>query len=169
MSSTRILTALVTAVLMMASACSAQSDEPDPLREAAPNGTAQGSATVQSDALVAALSEGEIDHDKYLAGYRRFSDCMRSEGYPLTMESENNLVMSYSVAVGPAEIECYESEFKPLDVAWQVHQEDTSETAEVMRRCLTRLGVTPRSTLASMNQQLIDEEIGLEECLESDG
>jgi hypothetical protein len=131
-----------------------------------------GSVSVESDALRAALAGGDIDYDKYIEGYRRFSTCMRAAGFPLTMESENNLVMDFAV-VGEAvfdgtEAECYEREFAPLDIAWQLHQEDTSESAEILRQCLIKRGIVPEATVAAMTEQMSEEGIPLEDCLAKD-
>lgn len=167
----RGLTAAVAFLPVCLAGCSPTPDDGDPLSRTEPLGgtSLPSQESHQSEALIAALARGEIDHDTYLAGYRRFSDCMRTAGFPLISESENNLVMTYSTVVGPAETECYSSEFEPLDVAWQIHQEDASDTAEIMRLCLTNRGIAPEPTLAAMNQQLIDEEIPFEDCLEPRG
>lgn len=121
----------------------------------------------QSGALLAALAH-DITYDAYLAGYRRFSACMRAAGHALVGESETNQVMQYSVALSAAADEelCMVSEFEPLDVAWQIHQEDTSYSAEVLRRCLAAhsIEVDPSATLVEMDRQLRSAQVPHEDC-----
>lgn len=125
------------------------------------------SSIPESDALLAALSD-DITYDAYLAGYRRFSACMRAAGHALVGESETNQVMQYSVALSAAADEelCMVSEFEPLDVAWQIHQEDTSYSAEVLRRCLAAhsIEVDPSATLVEMDRQLRSAQVPHEDC-----
>lgn len=152
-------------IVALVTACSSSSppdSSPAATRESLQLG---GTEHLHSEALAAAVAEGEINHDTYLAGYRRFAACMRDAGTPLVMESEVNLVMTYSVVPGAAEEKCYASEFEPLDIAWQIHQENTSASAETIRNCLNRNGVAPEPTLSQMTQQLVDEGIPLEDCM----
>jgi len=140
---------------------SAHDSEPD---DAVPENTAQPSA-----ALAESLADQEVSYDDYLAGFERFSSCMESEGYPLLIGDEVNMVVDYSVVeaavVNGIEEYCYGREFEPLDVSWQIQREDTSEGAEMIRVCLRENGIDPAQTMAELTQQLESAGIATETCL----
>lgn len=55
-------------------------------------------------------------------------------------------VIPDAAEVNGTDTQCYDAEFSDVDSMWQVANEDTSETATILRECLVKAGLTPRST-----------------------
>lgn len=112
---------------------------------------------------------GQIDYDTYLAGFQRYSSCLAAEGHGLVVRDAGGLIVDYGVpgaAVSSGADEyCYTREFAPLDSAWQLANEDSSEWAELLRACLQERGVVPGPSLAEMEDQRERAGVGPEECL----
>ena len=51
---------------------------------------------------------------------------------------------------------------------WQISQEDTGSTADIVSACLIENNIEPAGTLDEMLEQLDEAEIGLDECLALD-
>ena len=78
---------------------------------------------VRSSEQTAALSDGVVTREEYLAGFQRFADCMADAGYPVEMidtsgENVDYRLSNVSVGTGTDE-DCYVPEFETLDIAWQ--------------------------------------------------
>lgn len=125
----------------------------------------------QSAELEAALQNGDVGYDAYLAGFQRYSACLAAAGHTILMRGEESgqPLLQYSIpgsAVDSgADEECYHREFEPLDTAWQIANEDSSLWAETARECLRARGYEPAETLAEMNDQLAAAGIEHLECL----
>jgi hypothetical protein len=118
----------------------------------------------------AALIDGEVSREEYEAGFQRFQSCMDGIGYPLAGVSEVNGVFDYSypsVADHNGALECYSSEFKLIDRAWQTKPEimEQSESSRIIRACLIDHGVKPESTHIQRYEQFLELGIDPSECL----
>ncbi len=113
--------------------------------------------------------ESEVDYDSYLAGFQRYASCLEAEGHRPIVHDADPPMIDYSVpesAVSSGVDErCYIREFAPLDAAWQIANEDGSEWADMLRRCLAESGVNPADTLAGMEEQRAAAGISPERCL----
>lgn len=123
----------------------------------------------RSAELDAALARGAVDHDAYLAGFQRYSACLEAYGFALAHVGEDGPLLDYSIPADAvdsgADDECYLREFEPLDTAWQVANEDTSNWAQTARECLRERGIEPAATLAEMTEQLADAGVDHVECV----
>jgi hypothetical protein len=75
----------------------------------------------------AALADGEVTRDEYRAGFERYRTCLEGEGYSLVGVDTSNTIFNFGVP-GPAvdsgvDAQCYEAEFRELDMAWQISNE----------------------------------------------
>ena len=115
------------------------------------------------------LADGVVSRDEYIAAYSRYIGCMGAAGYDLSAASQTSTVFSYAV---PAEAvtdgsdeRCYLSQFQGVDAAWQVANEDTSESADVLRACLVANGLPPKPTMAQLLADLEAAGIDLATCV----
>lgn len=87
----------------------------------------------------AALADGHVTHDEYVAAFNRYSGCLTADGYPLGAVPTDTPYISYAVIGGAvdsgADASCYAAEFKGVDEAWQLHAND------VIDSCLTAHGI----------------------------
>lgn len=116
-------------------------------------------STAQADAL----SDEKVTYEEYREGFKRYSECIEAGGYSLIGVEEVNQIFSYAVldiaVFDGVESDCYVREFEYLDIYWQVANQDSSETADVIRECLSSNGHDPKIALDDMLTQL--EEAGL--------
>ncbi len=108
----------------------------------------------RSAAQLAALADGVVTHDEYIAGYNRFAGCLTAEGYPMEPTDPAYLetygaVVSEAVDSG-ADERCYRSEFDQIDSDWQIHVD------AVLDSCLAANGVvvTPDWNVADKQEHL---------------
>lgn len=159
-------------VLLMTAACSRGSLPADGVPTT--NGASSGPATIaESAALRAALADGKVTFDEYQAGFARYTACMEGAGYSLDNVHEQNMVMVYAVPAAAVtsgvDERCYRAEFGPLDSNWQVQRQDSSGSADIMRQCLRKRGITPADTVAGMTTQMTDAGISPQDCLVAAG
>ena len=150
--------AVLAALVLLGSACApAEDGAADSGRPAASSPT---SSPDQSDALRAAVARGGVEHDDYIQGFQRYSSCLRDSGHEIVMLGEKGPLLDYAIpesAVTSGDDErCYLREFEPVDTAWQLLNEETSEWAETLRGCLRDRGVEPTGSVTDMEQQLVD-------------
>jgi hypothetical protein len=111
-----------------------------------------------SAAQTSALADGAVTREEYVMAYERFSACLSEAGFPLAFVDLNQTVIQYSTTQAAetdgASPRCYVREFQQIDIAWQIANEDTSETARVLGECLLEQGITPGSTMAEKLAQL---------------
>jgi len=155
------LTALAVAVCVSLSGCGASA--PPPASGAPQN--------AMSSAQKSSLKDGQISHDEYEAGYRRYVACLSKKGYSVINNGEKNDVIDYAVPSAAvdsgADDFCYQREFEQIDNQWQVAHQDTSDTAVLARSCLQAHGVTPKDKLNDMLAQLKAIGITIDQCLAS--
>ena len=75
------------------------------------------------------ISDGVVTRAEYVAAYNRYIGCMAAGGYDVggITQSDDAVLLSYVVpdaAVNDGTDEfCYETEFKQVDIGWQISQE----------------------------------------------
>lgn len=145
-------------ILILAMAgCAAPAAPSDPVR-------VEGISSEQQ----AALADGEVSEDEYQEGFRRFQACMSDAGYELLVPEQQGIIIEYSIPQAGvdsgADAECYDREYRELDMMWQLAHQDSSPTAEVLRDCLVAHGIPPEDTVNEMVDQLEDAGIEQSEC-----
>lgn len=104
-----------------------------------------------------------VTESEYRAAFAEFVDCMDAEGFGVIINDDSGTVIDYAIpgeaVQSGAEETCY-TPFMPIDAAWQVANEDTSETALLIRECLEGLGYESDGT--SAGDWRIIQENGLE-------
>jgi hypothetical protein len=122
----------------------------------------------QSPAQRAAVADGKVTRDEYLAGYNRYSGCMSALGHPIGTVPESAVEISYAIAddgVNPgADATCYRREFTAVDSGWQIEVEQTPIAVASMTECLVRLHQVPAATPELMIHQLDSVSLGLATC-----
>ncbi|MCU1422499.1 MAG: hypothetical protein JWN36_2150 [Microbacteriaceae bacterium] len=118
----------------------------------------------RSAAQLAALADGVVTHDEYIAGYNRFAGCLTAEGYPMEPTDPAYLetygaVVSGAVDSG-ADARCYRSEFDQIDSDWQIH------VSAVLDACLAAHGVvvTPFWNVADKQEHLYPFHLTFAQC-----
>lgn len=119
-------------------------------------------------AIAACTSSNEVDQlevteSEYRAAFDEFAACMSAEGYGVIIHDDSGTVIDYSIpgdaVTSGVEQVCYEP-FMPIDAAWQVANEDTSDYALAVRECLEELGYESDGTSAG-DWQIVQDN-GLE-------
>lgn len=110
-----------------------------------------------------------VTETEYRDGFARYDACIINAGSPLVSVDQSGTIIKYSNTGGSvtsgAEGRCYALEFTLLDSAWQIQNEDTSETANLIGACLTARGITPEPTMEGKNRQLEAIPLTVEKCL----
>ena len=121
-----------------------------------------------SESQAAALSDGVVSQTEYREGFGRYSACMLDAGHPLGGVDQSGTIFTYinssDAVTSGVEGRCYALEFRLLDSAWQVQNEDTSETANLIGACLTARGITPESTMEGKHRQLEAIPLTVDQC-----
>jgi hypothetical protein len=116
----------------------------------------------------AALADDRVTREEYDAAFELFSACVRKAGFEVLVQGESNETIAYSVTetavTSGVEGECYDTEFRMIDVVWQMSHVDTSEATTQLRECLEAHGIRPANTTEEVAQQLADAGIGLGSC-----
>jgi hypothetical protein len=116
----------------------------------------------------ASLADGVVTQDEYRSGYERFATCMTEAGFPLAFVDTSPTVIDYSTSqeseTDGASPRCYTREFEQVDTAWQVANQDTSETASWLAECLTAKGIAPAPTLDEKVAQLDAAGLDATDC-----
>lgn len=161
----RYLSILSAAALLVG--CSADADNPDESAPPAVESQAPGASPEQA----AEIDDGVVTADEYETAFQRFRNCMSGAGFELADVEFNGLLYDYSVpdaaVVDGVDVECYDSEFRYVDMIWQGSDEvqNSSETAELLRECLQSRGIEPATTLEEMDEQMRDAGIDPAECV----
>jgi hypothetical protein len=142
-------------MLIVLSACAPRADAPSIEGEAA-----------MSPEQAAAVEDGEITPDEYEAGFQRFRACIEAGGYEVITTGEFNDTIEYAVLAEARELNeaCSELEFRQIDRMWQLAREDTSWSAQVLKDCLTRNGISPEDTMEELVEQLENAGIPIDSC-----
>lgn len=124
----------------------------------------QAELPAQSQAQLDALADGTVTAEEYDAGFERFASCMAEAGHPLVFIDKSRTVYNYSltdesVSTG-TDVQCYDAEFKDIDIAWQIANEDASESTEILRDCLREHRIEPAYPTEEVVRQL--DEAGID-------
>lgn len=78
-----------------------------------------------SEAQAAALADGVVTREEYLAGLDRYVTCMEASGWSVAVVDRAAELVEYSIEAlsGDDDARCYTAEFYELDMAWQVSRE----------------------------------------------
>lgn len=121
-----------------------------------------------SEAQAEAVSDKVVDADEYQAGFKRYSSCLADAGYEVVVKGEVNFSVDYAVpdaaVQSGSDQACYEGEFQLIDMMWQLAHQDTSQSTQKLRDCLTEHGITPEETTDQIVEQLTEAGIGPEDC-----
>lgn len=121
-----------------------------------------------SAAQTAALADGVVSREEYVTAYQRFSACMSEAGFPLAFVDLDKTVIEYSTTqeseTDGASPRCYGREFGQIDSTWQIANEDTSYTAQLLGECLLERGITAGATMAEKLAQLEDAGMSPSDC-----
>ena len=111
---------------------------------------------IPTAAQMAELADGQVTYDEYQAGFQRMRSCMAQDGVELIVRGEINQVTQASyIDTGDASYQrCYYSEFKLVDVAWQIWRENFGADSQAMAQCLTEKGKTPGLTIKERYEAL---------------
>jgi len=122
----------------------------------------------QSPAQQQALADGVVTADEYSAGFDRFAACMAEMGSPVIRIDRSGTVYDYSItedAVSTGlDVQCYVAEFEQIDMDWQIANQDTSASTQILRDCLAARGIEPAYRTEEVVQQLRDAGVDLSAC-----
>jgi hypothetical protein len=78
-----------------------------------------------SEAQAAALADGVVTREEYIAGLDRYVACMEASGWSVAVVDRAAEVVEYSIEAlaGDDDARCYTAEFYEIDMAWQVSRE----------------------------------------------
>lgn len=103
-----------------------------------------------------------VSESEYRAAFETFAGCMAEAGYGLVVHDDSGIVIEYSIpgaVVGtPAESECYDP-FQPIDAAWQIANEDSTDSALLVRECLQEHGIESDGTAAGDWALVVENEL----------
>ena len=136
---------------------------------AGPGDTPTGDLSAVSDQVREAVADGEVTFDEYEASYRAYSSCMAAEGFSLVEQApDRNGVFNFSVPADAltsgAEAKCYEPLFGPVDIAYQVANENESAFADRLRACMAANDLRSGDTVDEMVEELKARGIDPFEC-----
>ncbi len=79
-----------------------------------------------SEAQAAALADGVVTREEYVAGLDRYIACMEASGWSVGVVDREAEVIEYSIEAisGDDDARCYAAEFYELDMGWQVSREE---------------------------------------------
>ena len=79
-----------------------------------------------SEAQAAALADGVVTREEYVAGLDRYMACMEASGWSVAVTDREAEVIEYSIEAisGDDDARCYTAEFYELDMGWQVSREE---------------------------------------------
>jgi hypothetical protein len=127
--------------------------------------------SVASEAQAAEIADREATFDEYQAAFQRYSECLSAAGYPLENVELKNQVYDFRLSNAAVEsgvdAECYDGEYRFVDMLWQGRDEvwEQSETVQIMRLCLQEHGIEPAESWRENEQQMRDAGIEPPDCL----
>ncbi|WP_043109138.1 hypothetical protein [Paraoerskovia marina] len=126
-----------------------------------------GASTVQA----AEIGDRSASAEEYETAFRRYEECLSAAGFDLgSVRSAGNMyefAVPDAVVEGGADAECYESEFRFVDMLWQATDEVQSSRGDeqMARECLLENGIEPAGSLEEMTAQLREAGIEAPDCL----
>lgn len=118
----------------------------------------------------AEIADGIATREEYVAAFNRFLGCMSAGGYDLgAIPQEGVTVFDFGIPTLAVEDgtdeRCYVSQYQQVDMLWQIQNQDTSESTQVLRDCLTANGIPPAEKTEDVVQQLRDAGIDPADCM----
>lgn len=153
-------TALVAVTVALTSACMAPAGA-----DGAPitPGGAQISTEQQTE-----MADGVVTSEEYHEAFRRFSACMADAGFEIVVHGEKYDLIEIGIPDAAVEAgvdaTCYDSEWKLVDMQWQLDHFDTSYTAEVARQCLLDHGLEVPERYSDMVTLLEENGVSSDDC-----
>lgn len=145
----RLRLASISLGLVIASACSS-----------APTGPDFGEFNADVDMSLAgpeqqtALMDAEVTEAEYLEGFDRFRACLSEAGYELRDVQKIGKIMSAGIPAEAVESgveeDCYNTEYRFLDIIWQVNNYDPGPEIAMLNGCLEAGGFETGTELAEV-------------------
>lgn len=115
---------------------------------------------------------GVVDHGDYLAAFAAYESCMARGGDPVTVTNDEGTILemripSEAIASG-VDDRCYQTEFKAVNEAWQVANQDQLADNVLLDTCLVDHGLSRPTTRQSKVDALLDAGVDLGSCLEEE-
>lgn len=114
-----------------------------------------------------------VSYDEYRMGFDNFNSCMSQAGFALVDVKSSGSAISYGIPAAAVDSstadDCYREHFERLDKSWQLANEDSSESANFIRRCLAEKGLDDSGTMRELTQRATEEGVDLAACLDSGG
>lgn len=118
---------------------------------------------------VAALEDGDVSEEEYTAGYRRLVACVTDAGYAIDEYGRPSTVYEFGIDAGAVDSglfdECYDREFKAIDIVWQTENPPWTEAGPVLQGCLEDAGLSTEGNEEELKQRLVDNGIDVWVCL----
>jgi hypothetical protein len=117
----------------------------------------------------AEMADGTVTRAEYLAAFNRYVGCMNGAGYDIIGADTNALIIDFSITAAAVDSGvdefCYGTQFGDVDAAWQVQNEDSSQTAQFVHDCLIANGISPAKKLTDALAQLTAAGIEIGACM----
>ncbi|WP_142122196.1 hypothetical protein [Rarobacter faecitabidus] len=112
-----------------------------------------------SEQQLNALADGEITYDEYQEAAQRMKACADAAGIYFEFMGEENQIIEYrtrsdSDALDAKFNNCYDTEFRALDVMWQDYRANWGPEAGALAECLRDMGEEPRLLYSEKIDQL---------------
>lgn len=116
-----------------------------------------------------ALADRKVSHGEFMIGFTKFQACMEKAGYPIALEPQTDAQLKFVIPETAMRdgsyYRCYGYYWEQLDIDWQVANEDTSDTAQALRKCLVARKLEPKTRIKDLVNQLKAVGVSSEECL----
>jgi len=118
-----------------------------------------------------AMKDGVVTQDEYAAGYRRYVACLADAGYTVLENGLKSTLYDYSVPAGAvdsgADAKCYNSEFKQIDVAWQIANPPRTAVSDMLAKCLADAGLDTQGNEDQLNTRMVKAGLDPQACIEA--
>jgi hypothetical protein len=139
--------------------CATRADKP---------ATVAGATAAISAEQARELTDHSVSHDEYMAAFRRYQNCMLKAGFDIVVLGEKGRVLdlrlTQAAAESTAQDHCYPYEFEQVDTAWQLQNEDYSESAAILGNCLRAHGLPVPTTKREKHEALKAAGIDTDTC-----
>lgn len=118
---------------------------------------------------VAALADGVVSHAEYQAAFASYKGCMAESGYAVTVLNDEGTIIDMRIPAEAvdtgADDRCYQAEFKAVNEAWQLANQDQLADHAQLGVCLSDRGMPVPATREEKVEALLEAEVDLGECL----
>lgn len=97
-----------------------------------------------------ALADRTVTFDEYQTGFDAYRACLQQHGIELQDVGMDGDLIDFRIPGEPSEDDqdCYSFNWEQVDDAWQMAHQDSSPSAEVVKRCLEHFGTVPKAGYA---------------------